>query len=332
MKAQLELEKEMGQVLWRIFHEFGKGDIMKGRALAVLHPPEQEDWESAVMKCTFPKHSHFVDYPDDAIHYARRQYAEALVSLCLDAYWYEHGMPVIELGHKLAASLLLTRVPDDVLKTVKLPFKSFRIVLPDGLLSFEEGAVKHIKVGDHVAPDDKDKTRDPVMTTALAVRAERGGSYSIGADVYTMLSTTDVTADPEHPVLEADKLKLPMVARLIASVCLYMTGDRDEFPYKKMGKGHGWKGHAREPGPPTQRIYRLTREVKHNFKELVRDVCEGRSTKQTVQYVVTGHWRNQACGPKLAQHKRIFIEPYWKGPRDAPIAQRAHKLEESKHE
>lgn len=37
------------------------------------------------------------------------------------------------------------------------------------------------------------------------------------------------------------------------------------------------------------------------------------------QWIVDGHWRYQACGPGRATHKRIWIEPHYKGPEDAPL-------------
>lgn len=30
--------------------------------------------------------------------------------------------------------------------------------------------------------------------------------------------------------------------------------------------------------------------------------------------LVSGHWRNQACGPQWSERKRMLIEPYWRGP------------------
>jgi len=48
----------------------------------------------------------------------------------------------------------------------------------------------------------------------------------------------------------------------------------------------------------------------------------------TVQCVVAGHWKMQPCGPGGSERKRIFIEPYWRGPEDAPIAIRPHVLKQ----
>ena len=36
--------------------------------------------------------------------------------------------------------------------------------------------------------------------------------------------------------------------------------------------------------------------------------------KIEARFIVRGHWKNQACGEKHSSHKRIRIEPYYKGP------------------
>jgi hypothetical protein len=42
-----------------------------------------------------------------------------------------------------------------------------------------------------------------------------------------------------------------------------------------------------------------------------------RSGKKYVsRFMVRGHWRNQACGEGMKDHKLLFIQPYWKGPKD----------------
>lgn len=40
------------------------------------------------------------------------------------------------------------------------------------------------------------------------------------------------------------------------------------------------------------------------------------------RFVVTGHWRNQSCGPSHGDRKLIYIFPFVKGPEDAPFKPR----------
>ena len=48
--------------------------------------------------------------------------------------------------------------------------------------------------------------------------------------------------------------------------------------------------------------------------------------KLTVRSLVSGHWRDQPCGVGLKDRKRIWIEPFWRGPEGVPITQRTHSL------
>src|SRR5690606_22541465 len=185
MKLEMEIEKDLGIALWYIFNERGDGNAMQGRATLVMSAPSNKEWEAgfAYVNSTRKKSERRLD--SYILPYAHQIYAGTLVSICLDAYWYDNGLPTIELGHKLAASLLMTKVPKDVLEDIKLPFPAFRINVPSGLLDFTDGEVLHIKVGDHIKPALE--TGEPVLGTAFAVRAENGGTYSIAETLPDLL-------------------------------------------------------------------------------------------------------------------------------------------------
>lgn len=44
------------------------------------------------------------------------------------------------------------------------------------------------------------------------------------------------------------------------------------------------------------------------------------------RFIVRGHWRNQAYGAKMSEHKRIWIYPYWKGPELSEIVSRPYVI------
>jgi len=45
-----------------------------------------------------------------------------------------------------------------------------------------------------------------------------------------------------------------------------------------------------------------------------------------VQFVVRGHRRWQACGPKHSERKLIWINPFWKGPEEGRALLRGYEL------
>jgi hypothetical protein len=52
---------------------------------------------------------------------------------------------------------------------------------------------------------------------------------------------------------------------------------------------------------------------------------EGR--KLSVQYIRSGHWRNQPYGPKRTLVKQQWIKPTWVGSKDSPIKVKTYELE-----
>lgn len=71
----------------------------------------------------------------------------------------------------------------------------------------------------------------------------------------------------------------------------------------------------RHPAPETVMVIDLRREV----AERQARVEAARSSPRHSRWIVSGHWRQQPCGPKLSQRRRIYIEPHYKGPVDAPL-------------
>lgn len=57
-----------------------------------------------------------------------------------------------------------------------------------------------------------------------------------------------------------------------------------------------------------------------NYKPL----SEGNGTALDKRFIVRGHWRNQACGEKRLEHKRIWIHPYYKGAELAEVINKSY--------
>jgi hypothetical protein len=69
--------------------------------------------------------------------------------------------------------------------------------------------------------------------------------------------------------------------------------------------------------------------VKHDFREHVRSFARGERDKLSVQSLISGHYKMQPYGPQRSLRKLIWLEPYWRGPEDAPIPIRPHSFESS---
>jgi hypothetical protein len=80
-------------------------------------------------------------------------------------------------------------------------------------------------------------------------------------------------------------------------------------------------------GTPAHRVVIVGRELTTDFSEEVRAFVTGRRAGiPSVQSVVRGHYKRQVIGVGRAGRKVIWIQPYWRGPEDAPILARPYSV------
>ena len=265
------------------------------------------------------------------------------------ADWYDNGMPVVEVGHKLAASYMSTRISKEMTAKIHLPFSTFKIQVPVGalqLLDCTTGKPAHVTglyVGNTSVIDGNLHSELSSMRPKEILQHVKQSSYLLlvtetGTTVWrSCLDSEEVFTDSDIPdsplgaldmaLEDFDRRALVLAGRLAASVILHISGNEG---YEKVGTGHenfdSTTNRRRSPHP-TYRKFVVTRNVVHDMREAVCEYLRGNRKTLSVQTMVTGHWRWQPHGAGRALVKHIFIEPFWRGPEDAPIALRKHKLE-----
>lgn len=258
------------------------------------------------------------------------------VELLSHAEWVEQGFPTVEVGHKLAASMMATGVPSDVAKSLEVPWSGFCIRVPRGLLtcgdmnsSAERSPIAQVFV---VAITER-AMGEPEF--AFLARSDSGVSlWNRQPNLFELLTGDSelkyATLGPFDEKLDSlDDRNAELVRRLVAGVLIEMGDPR---AFAKVGRGHRLyeyehaKREQRRSPIPVVRNYRLTRKVVHDVRPAVIAYGTGTGRKLTVQSIVAGHWKRQAYGPRSALRKIIHVEPYWRGDEDAPIAVRSHVL------
>ena len=124
-----------------------------------------------------------------------------------------------------------------------------------------------------------------------------------------------------EPMTDLDKQAMRAAFRLLANLTLYLQ------------EQHGKQGGKRAPyvPRPTQigkagfpKIWEMGRELKMPaaLQKAARDFSHRREGGRAARgwrvqkrFTVRGHWRAQAHGPRWSLRKRIWIAPFWKGPR-----------------
>lgn len=257
------------------------------------------------------------------------------------AKWAAFGFPQYTMGHRYAAALLVTSATEEALAQVRPPFEAFIIDVPNDLLFLVKPGTKEL---------------DPIQQIFVVrhenARVADGWSWSytayssIGLSLYRYgvtasellppwLDETNTTgpfgppATVSHEVTDYDKQTMALIGRLIINVCLAVS---DPTKVKPIGAGHAqWqsrssmKGARRAPFPSC-RTFQVGTPVKHDFREHVRAFARGERSKLSVQSLISGHFKMQPHGPQRSLRKLIWLEPYWRGPEDAPIPLRPHLL------
>lgn len=283
----------------------------------------KEEEKAAETLGKFALEEHKKGRPDLLLHFNTH---EGQMLLLQAARWVDQGLPVVHLqGHKYAAALLSSTLAVDV--EVEAPWKAFVIEVPPGLL---------------VVHDEEERSSDILWVFVhrhLMFRAPdwvMGWSFRAISDYQvslwrTLLTTEEMRVQEVEPLSEnafslradsRDDRLLLLLSRLVLNTCVAMS---DSDNVKRVGRNH--EGDQRAPGDPPFRVFVVGKPVEVDCRQALKDYVDGaRRSPLAVQFLVRGHYRNQACGPSLAQRRVLWIEPYWKGPRDAPINMRSHNL------
>jgi hypothetical protein len=153
------------------------------------------------------------------------------------------------------------------------------------------------------------------MTTAQLVGREPNtpGNYWEGAAfVAKATSIDDATSDA--------------IGKLIAGVCLAASNPGQVRPHGKVASKSPVGDRGRGEKEPAARTYRVVGDVRIDVRKELSDwLHQRKSSAPSVQTLVRGHWK-----PKLGARvgHTVWVEPYWRGNRDLPIAVRSHVVPE----
>lgn len=117
----------------------------------------------------------------------------------------------------------------------------------------------------------------------------------------------------EHQVLPSDHPAAALLATwlLIAQQSAQVTTAEADKAVRK--------AYARSNRPaPEVRIVRIRAHL-NTPPRRARAASSGPGHPQTSRFWVSGHWRNQPYGPGRALRRPVYINPFLRGPNDAPI-------------
>lgn len=246
--------------------------------------------------------------------------------------WRENGFARLNLGHKLSAALMMTSVGDI---EVKAPWDAWSLQVPPELLPFrlnleavekakvKKGSDGSIDLAPAITSSSDDETygyygsilckgSDPEWLL-VQMKARNGNpGFSMPLNIQVDAGAEGVSA---------------LVRNLVKGVCLTIADAQKH----RTGTWSGRQGKKRgtKAGPYAGCQYTLGTPVSIDLRDAVKQVALGRKPgggSPSVQFLVRGHWRNQAHGPGLKQRRATWIEPFWKGHEEARALLKVHNL------
>lgn len=248
--------------------------------------------------------------------------ADASMMLAFAGSWVGCGMPIIQPSHKLAASLMATSLPKEHVPDVIVPWPYFLVEIPDGLLPGVGALLSY--VGLSLFDDQQNSDKPQYVVIVLSKRHSRPTLFRL--DDLSHLSEYDpFNSDVRDPEVER-------IVQLLGRLLLGAMIEIDDESFKQRierGPSSSALDHEHRKGKvPSTWNFIVKRDVKVDVRSYVREYAEKGGRGLSVQCLVRGHRKRQPYGPKGSLRKWVHIEPYWKGPENAPIALRKHKVNE----
>jgi hypothetical protein len=253
------------------------------------------------------------------------------------AIWAVHAFQRLTTSHTYAAALMCTDADRESLATIQEQWRAFMVVVPNGMLCTDP-------LVDHDIPIEFTR----ILVALYDGRAELGlvdfsgpgGALklTIGSDASTLAElltpedapivsyTDNFSRTSTHGVDSQIKRALVMAKRLVAGLLLSM---QNAEAVKTRDVAHKSGRPGRDEEEPAHRMVIVGQPIKIDCREAVETfIRKGRgsggrkSGLPQVQWIVRGHWRQQAYGVGRLGRKTIWIKPHWAGRPDAPILSR----------
>lgn len=245
--------------------------------------------------------------------------------------WAEHAFQKIVTTHTFAAALMCSDATHEAVEDIHIQWKAFMVVVPNGMLAIDalpdgrsgadftrilihvqDDGVAHIMIYDPSAAEHRQR----VMSNSNATLADL--LYST-PDQFLDSSGRRKPGDIEQRVLK-------MAKRLVIGLLLSLQ-HQDNFKTRSVAPRYGKK--SREVEEPAHRITTVGRPLKVDARGAVARYlqnADGGGRKKgmppSMQVLVRGHFKRQVMGVARSLRKTIWVEPYWRGPEDAPILTR----------
>lgn len=235
--------------------------------------------------------------------------------------WARTGHNVFNLTHDLAAAFAITDV-DYSEDKFNFPYPSFFLRIPPGVVAFfsDSGAewVTAIQVCKivfdgvpHYYQHCVSECNESIYAFHTVESLIDGGTIPISVD----------RVGPGSEPVDNDSLTILGAARVVFNFCHWLESvgrragrhvskraSKNDLTHWECGEG-----------------IVLRPEIKRMVTEMAMGVTRSVATRMRIRHIVRGHWKQQAVKEGT---KRIFVQPYWRGPDGNEAWERVYEVSE----
>lgn len=251
------------------------------------------------------------------------------------AKWVHGGCRILSPESTTAAALAFTKMNDASIRELRVPFPSFALRLPTTMTAKDGGRYCYAivtqfgPVQGYDVLHKRDVSRPHARIDVYQSKGFTAGDYLHRSEPGTIGDLAesidhDYTSDRSGLTVatSADEQEILRMSLRIAIGCMYIIQHTKNW---KLSIDRATGGCLRDK-PPRHRVILIGKPMKLDLRQAVVDVASGDRSAPNVQVLVRGHYKRQVIGIGRSARKVVWIEPYWRGPEDAPIMTRPYAV------
>ena len=255
--------------------------------------------------------------------------------------WIDCGAPRLVTDAKYGAAMMCSHVSESLFDDIIIPWKAFRVDLPKGLLGHDEYTYSHILVssfqggepgamllleGERAARPEE-RVQGGIIHATRTMYADSLAEMLLDRESVDAFDVPGVEGITRPEMRDAKTRACRLAIRLVVGLLYTMQYTQDSKPAAPSLNDQ--RKHIRS-GPPKHRTIFVGKPItleKFDVRAAVRDFCStGTRRAPSVQTLVRGYFRRQVVGVGRSGRKVIWVDPYWRGPEEAPILARPIKV------
>jgi len=246
------------------------------------------------------------------------------------AKWVDGGCRIIDSDVSYFSAMMHTDLHSSAREELRVPWPSFVVRVPRGAISLEthpgypsDGSkydVVTLFVSDGAADTIRNFPAMPPQIWCLTGHSDAGfmtrGMSGQNLDDLIFGEEDDFARETYPKETRAIKSALAGLLFTMQHTSNFAIGSRNSGIYKRPLRNE----------PPPHRSIVIGRPINFRASPNESHGATGAGSTPAFQTMVRGHIKRQVCGMNRTGRKVVWIEPYWRGPEDAPILSRPYMV------